>query len=243
MRIFNFWKNWGEPGRIGEIPVIETETKWKKIIGRIALGVGIIVIIGQFLSTEFRVIRVKTIKVKPAVVYPHVNELNNWEAWFPWSEIDKRLDFTLGDIKSGVGANLHWLGHDGEGKLVFTKSSPEKGIDFDISLYDGNLKCDVTIHFTELEEGTTHVSWSAKGKIKNPLIGGYLALWMEPKVGSILNRGLKDLRKAAIQGISEQNELEKLAEEAVKELEASEEKFIEESLKEAAEQLEEEPVP
>lgn len=223
MRIFNFWRNRSASGRIGEVQILEPEPKGKKIVIRIALGIGVFFIFGQLLSTEFKAIRVQTIQVKPAAIYPHVNELNRWENWFPWDNIDERLDFTLGDIKSGVGANLRWLGYDGHGKLVFTKSSPEKGINFDLSLFDENLKCNASIHYMEMEEGTTHVSWTVNGKINNPLIGGYLALWMGSKVGSILNRGLVYLKKAVIQDIAEQNELQKSAEKAMKELESTQE--------------------
>lgn len=188
------------------------KSKVKKLATLAALVVGIFVIVGLFLPTEFNVIRVRYIKAKPSAVSLYVNDLHKWGTWFPWKQLGKPHYLKFGDITSGVGAHMNWVNRGGKGLLTFTKSSPEKGVDYDISLYDGFFKCDVSLLHTEFKKGKTYVSWAVKGNIDTPIVGGYMALLMEPVAGAILNRGLKNLKRNVKRDIKRQEKLKQPSE-------------------------------
>jgi len=38
--------------------------------------------------SEFRVMRSALVGAPPDAVFPHVNDLHNWEAWSPWAKLD-----------------------------------------------------------------------------------------------------------------------------------------------------------
>jgi hypothetical protein len=174
----------------------------------VAIVIGVFVIVGLFLPSEFSVIRVRYIKAKPAAVASYVNDLRQWKTWFPWKRLGKPYDLKLGDVTTGVGAHMNWVNRGGKGNLTIDKSSLEKGIDFKASFYDGLIECQSSLLHTEFKKGKTYVSWAVKGKIDLPIVGGYLALLREPVVGAILNKGLKNLKRNVKRDIRNQAESE-----------------------------------
>lgn len=154
--------------------------------------VGILIIVGLFLPNQYTVTRTLIIKAIPSVIHTQVNDLSKWEGWAPWLDEDPSLIIILGEKKSGVGASQTWHGKDGNGSLVFTQSSPEKGIDYDISFEDGMYKCTAFIHYRDLG-GSTQVIWTMTGNMEIPVVGGYFALSMDSMAGPMFQRGLTKL--------------------------------------------------
>lgn len=164
----------------------------------LAALIGIFTVVGLFLPTKYTVTRTQVIPGKPASIHTHVNDLTKWEGWAPWKDEDPSLIVTLGDKTSGVGANQTWLGKDGNGQLTFTQSSPEKGIDYDLSFNNGLYKCTAFIHYRDIG-GSTQVTWTMKGDMAFPVIGGYFALTMDSMAGPMFQRGLTKL-KSVVEG-------------------------------------------
>jgi Polyketide cyclase / dehydrase and lipid transport len=82
----------------------------------------IVVIAGQ--PSEFAVSRQITIAAPPELVFPHVNELRNWEAWNPWGTLDPNCKMTYDGPPAGVGASYSWSGSNkiGAGCNTITES-------------------------------------------------------------------------------------------------------------------------
>ncbi len=165
----------------------------KKFAIFIAALIGIIIVVGLFLPTQYAVTRTQVIQGAPASIHVHVNDLTKWDAWAPWKDEDPSLVVTHGEKTSGVGANQSWAGKDGNGSLTFTQSSPEKGIDYDLSFNDGLYKCSAFIHYRDLG-GNTQVTWTMTGDMAVPVIGGYLAMTMDSMAGPMFQRGLTKLK-------------------------------------------------
>jgi hypothetical protein len=159
----------------------------------LAAFIGIFIVVGLFLPTQYTVTRTQVIKGKPASIHPHVNDLNKWDAWAPWKDEDPSLVITLGKKKSGVGASQSWSGKDGNGTLIFTKSSKKEGIDYDLSFNDGAYKCSAFIHYRDIGAGT-HVTWTMTGDMAVPVIGGYFSMTMDSMAGPMFQRGLTRLK-------------------------------------------------
>jgi len=189
---------------IGKLKIVYQGSKREKTGIRLALAVGFFFLGGLFLSKEFRVIRAEYMTAESAAIHTRVNDLHKWESWFPWEKLGNPLNFTFGDITSGAGAQLNWNGDDGKGFLTLIKSSPEKGIDYKLSLNDGLYECNVSLHYTEVKKGEIYVRWTVNGNIPRPVIGGYIALTMEPFAGAILDQGLENLRNSLKQDIKKQ---------------------------------------
>lgn len=90
------------------------------------------IVVGFFLSNEFRVERSLVMQASPDAVYELVGDLEKWPIWGPWKDADEALKVTLGEQTQGVGASQSWVGTDGGGRLVFTAADPLEGVTFDL---------------------------------------------------------------------------------------------------------------
>jgi len=159
----------------------------------LAVMVGIFIVVGLFLPTQYTVTRTQVIKAKATAIHAHVNNLAKWDAWTPWKDEDPSVVITLGKKKSGVGASQSWTGKDGNGALTITKSSKKEGIDYDLAFNDGMYKCTAFIHYRGLGGGTL-VTWTMKGDMAIPVVGGYFAMTMDSMAGPMFRRGLAKLK-------------------------------------------------
>ena len=65
----------------------------------ILIGLAVVVVLFLIIvatrPSDFRVTRSAAIAAPPEQVFPHVNELRNWEAWNPWGKMDPELQNDL----------------------------------------------------------------------------------------------------------------------------------------------------
>ena len=60
----------------------------KKILIGIAVVILAFVVVVAMQPGDFRVTRSATIAAPADVVFAHVNDFHNWEAWSPWAKLD-----------------------------------------------------------------------------------------------------------------------------------------------------------
>ena len=168
---------------------------WIKRIGIVLASIILLAIIfGLFLPTEYSLNRSILIHAKSEVIHAYVGDLTKWDLWAPWKEEDPSIVTTYGEQTSGVGASQSWVGKDGDGSLTLTMSSPTKGIEYDLFFEAGAYKCWAAMHYDMVGKDTTNVTWSMKGNMDMPIIGGYFAMMMDSMVGTMFNRGLSNLK-------------------------------------------------
>lgn len=167
---------------------------WKRVGIAAATAVLILVAIGLVLPMEYAVSRSVVIEAEAEAIHAFVGDLRQWELWGPWKEDDPTLVVTYGEKTSGIGASQSWHGKDGNGFLEITASSPRRGVRYDLSFNDGELRCRAAIRYHP-EEGRTRVSWLMRGRMETPVLGGYAALLLEPVVGGLFDRGLANLKE------------------------------------------------
>ncbi len=168
----------------------------KKILIAFLAVAGIVVAIGLFLPNQYSVSRSTVIDAKPEKIHKFVGDLKQWDAWEPWREGDPSLVVTLGDKTSGVGASQSWMGQGGDGRLVFTESSPKTGVKYDLFFRQDKDKCKSAVIYTP-GEANTQVLWKMDGTMEIPVLGGYMAMMMDSMVGPMFENGLAKLKKAA----------------------------------------------
>ena len=124
----------------------------------------IIVITGR--PDEFTVTRAISIAAPPEKIFPHVNDLHQWQAWSPWAKLDPDAINTFSGADAGAGAVMAWDGSKkvGTGRMTITESQPSGLIRFRLD-FQKPMQSTNTAEFTFRPEGhQTVVTWSMAGK-------------------------------------------------------------------------------
>jgi uncharacterized membrane protein len=159
-----------------------------------------IAVIGLFLPSQYSVERSIVVHATPDKVHEYVGDLKKWDGWSPWKEDDPSIVVTLGEKTSGVGASQSWVGESGTGALTITESSPEKGIKYDLLFDGGTYECAGSMKYARLPDGDTRVTWAMSGDMGKSIASGYFALLMDTMVGSMFEKGLKNLKNTVEKG-------------------------------------------
>lgn len=128
----------------------------------------LVVVTGQ--SNDFVVSRQIKIAASREHVFPHVNELRNWEAWNPWGPLDPNCKMTYSGPPAGVGASYAWSGNNkiGAGSNTITESRPNERVRFRLEFLKPMVATN-TVEFTfRDDDGQTLVTWSMSGKRNFP---------------------------------------------------------------------------
>lgn len=162
----------------------------------IAIAVIIFVIAAAMQPSDFRVTRTTTISAPASVVFPHVNELQKWDAWSPWAKLDPNAKNSFNGPASGVGAIMRWAGNNkvGQGSMMITESRPDEFIQFKLEFLKP-FKATNTAEFTfNSENNQTTVTWSMYGK--NNFMGKAMGLIMscDKMLGGQFEKGLATLK-------------------------------------------------
>lgn len=167
---------------------------FQKVI--IAIGVipVLIILIALFLPKEFVVQRSIDINGSPEKVFPYISDLRAWEKWSAWQEQDSTLNFTYEGASEGIGAVQKWNGKiTGKGSVTITGSDPRKGIDYTMTMSDGNLKLYGGLHFKNIKGDSLELVWNSTCNLGgNPLMR-YFGLFVESALGPDYEKGLKKL--------------------------------------------------
>jgi uncharacterized protein YndB with AHSA1/START domain len=166
------------------------------------LAIGLVLLVAAFLVVvwlqpdDYRLTRQTVIAAPAAAIFPHVNDLRQWEDWSPWAKLDPAAKVTFSGPQSGAGASFQWDGNDkvGAGTMTITESKPDERIatrtDF-TRPFAGTSEADFI--FSE-QGGQTTVIWSMFGK--QTFIGKAVCLVMnmERTVGPDFEKGLAALK-------------------------------------------------
>lgn len=148
---------------------------------------------------DFRVERSASIGVPPEAVFPHINNLRQWQAWSPWAKLDSQARETFSGPESGEGAAFTWSGNHevGQGSMTITESRPPQflriRLDF-VKPFEGTN----TVEFLLEPEGAgTRVTWSMSGK--QNFMGKAIGLVMDcdHMIGGMYEKGLAQLKTVA----------------------------------------------
>jgi hypothetical protein len=116
-------------------------------------------------SSEFKVERSATIDAPPLVVFPHVNDLHQWQEWSPWAKMDPNARTTYDGPVAGVGAAFGWAGGKkiGQGRMTITDSRPGESLQIRLE-FEKPMKATNIARFTFQPVGDkTTVTWSMTG--------------------------------------------------------------------------------
>ena len=165
----------------------------------LVLGAAVVIVflvIVAMQPAEFRVTRSATLAASPAAVFPHVNDLRNWDAWSPWAKLDPAAKVSFEGPPSGTGAAFAWAGNRniGEGRMTITESRLNELVRFRLE-FAKPFKATNAAEFSFVpERGGTLVTWSMSGT--NNFIAKAVSLFIncDKMVGGQFEQGLANMR-------------------------------------------------
>jgi uncharacterized protein YndB with AHSA1/START domain len=160
----------------------------------------IIVIAGR--PDEFTILRSAKISAPPDKVFPHINDLHQWQAWSPWMKMDPACKNSYDGPPAGVGAAMSWDGNKkvGAGRMTIIESAPNNLIRIKLEFLKP-FKATNTAKFSfKPDNNQTAVTWSMTGK--NNFFFKVFGLFMDcdKMVGKDFEKGL-----AAMKSVVETN--------------------------------------
>ena len=169
--------------------------KW--IIGVLIALVLLLVVIGLFLPSTFKVVRTQQIAASPEKVYALVADPRGWKQWSAWNLRDPQMQISYSGPPSGTGAKWEWKSaSQGDGTMTFTAAERPRRVAFALFFPDFGTTSTGEFSF-EPRAGGTLVTWSMNGDMgPNPLYH-WFALAADAMVGKDFAEGLNGLKAAA----------------------------------------------
>jgi hypothetical protein len=169
------------------------------------LGIGVVLLLLAAAGViwmqpdDYRLTRSTVIAAPAAAIFPHVNDLRQWEDWSPWAKLDPAAKVTFDGPQSGEGAVFHWAGNDkvGAGTMTITESKPNQRVatrtDF-VKPFEGTSRAD----FIFSQQGNqTNVIWTMTGSHNFISKAICLVMSMERTVGPDFEKGLMQLKQVS----------------------------------------------
>ena len=169
---------------------------FKKIAIVLIVIIAAFAVVAALQPADFRITRSATIAAPPEAVFPHVNDMHQWQEWSPWAKLDPAAKVSFDGPASGKGASFAWAGNMevGVGRMTVTESHPSDLIRFQLD-FEKPMKGTNIAEFTfKLEGAQTAVTWTMSGK--NGFVAKAFGLIVncDKMVGGQFEKGLATLK-------------------------------------------------
>jgi hypothetical protein len=171
-----------------------------KVIGLALAGlIGIVLVVAATRPDGFRVQRSASIKASPEKIFPHINNLQAFNAWNPFNRKDPDIKGSYSGAASGAGAAYAFEGNYdvGRGRIEITDSRPASEVRMNLHMLapmEGRNVVEFTLH---PKGDSTSVTWAIQGPM--PYISKVVSLFcdMDAMIGKEFENGLADLKAIA----------------------------------------------
>jgi hypothetical protein len=182
-----------------------------KLIG-IGFGLAalLVIAVGFLLPSRYTITRSVVIGVPVEQVHRYVGDLEQWPLWTPWLASDPSTVITPGALSQGKGAHFSWTTDSGGGELTFSRSQPDWGVAFDMTLGKDKRLTACSLLYRPIAQGT-EVTWQMQGDSGLDILGRYFNLLLNPLMGPMLDDGLQQLKSLVEQDATEQDAAEQVA--------------------------------
>jgi Polyketide cyclase / dehydrase and lipid transport len=162
----------------------------------IVMAVIALLVLAAMQPAEFRITRTGSIAAPASAIFPHVNNLQNWDAWSPWAKLDPNAKNSYEGPPEGVGAKMSWVGNNkvGVGSMIITESSPYDFIQFKLEFLKPMQATNMSEFTFKPVSDQTAVTWTMTGT--NNFMGKVMGLIMncDKMVGGQFEQGLASLK-------------------------------------------------
>ncbi len=143
--------------------------------------------------------RSAVIAAPAAQIFPHVNNLRNWDGWSPWAKLDPNAKTGFEGPDSGVGAIFKWSGNDqiGEGGMAIVESAPDKHIKYRIDFTKPFVDTSFANFIFAPEGEGTRVTWSMTSEQPFFTRAMRILFRMDKQIAAMFDKGLANLAKVS----------------------------------------------
>lgn len=131
----------------------------------------------------------------PAVVFPYVNDLRNFNQWSPWFQIDPNTQYTYDGFAEGVGSSMQWKSNNpnvGSGSMAITASEPYSRVAMDLDFgSQGTAKSEFKL---QPQGAGTNITWSFSSEMGSGPIARWMGVMVSRMVGDSYEQGLRKLK-------------------------------------------------
>lgn len=161
-----------------------------------ALLVAGIVIGGQLMPTKLSVERSTVIGASKLAVFEAVSNLDNFNKFSPWHDIDPNTRYEYSDKRSGVGATMKWFSEHkdvGNGKQRVTKVIGAERIEMELEFDSWDGVSSSWYDIAEVANGT-QVTWGYSGDVSKPFFIRFLSPMIKGQLETAYDNGLSNLK-------------------------------------------------
>jgi len=166
------------------------------ILFLIPLIIIVLLVLTSRQPSDFKVTRSGIVSAPASAIFPHVNNLQKWEAWSPWAKLDPNAKNSFEGPSEGVGAKMSWAGNNkvGVGSMTIMESRPDEFVQFKLEFQKPMQASNIAEFIFKPEGDQTAVTWTMSGT--NNFMGKVMNLVMncDKMVGGQFEKGLADLR-------------------------------------------------
>lgn len=171
----------------------------KKILLALLALIVVLVIVVTLQPAEFNVSRTAIVAAPPAVIFPYVNDLREWQKWSPWEKIDPTMKRTFEGPASGKGSSYAWSGNDeiGEGVMTITESRPDEEVGIKLEFLKPFVASNNVVLSFKPDGSQTFVTWQMSGRNNWFFKAVSLMMNMDKMCGDQFEQGLAQLKSLA----------------------------------------------
>lgn len=164
----------------------------KKVILGLAIFLLLVAAAGLlFFPGQVEIRRSVTIQRPVTEVFTYLNNLENYNQWSPWFQLDTAADYSFSGPSSGVGATMTWDSKNeqvGKGSLTYTDVVIQKSIKHDLNFMENGVAKGEYI--LSPDEAGTNVTWVFSFEAgANPLLR-IMGSFMKDIIGEDFDKGL-----------------------------------------------------
>ncbi len=171
--------------------------KW--LIISVALLLLVFCIITFFLPKDYYIERSIEIDAPALLIFANVADLEAWQTWNPWNQMDPDIEITYGDTKVGTGASYSWTSEIvGNGTMLILEAKAPEHVKYKL-LFEGFEDYpgfSEMILEAESATGPTLVTWTFHGNTGDKFFAPWMGIMMDRLLGPSYELGLNDLKES-----------------------------------------------
>ena len=169
-------------------------TALKNVLLSLAGLIVVLLMVGFFLPSEYRVARSIEVDAPPSDVYAHVVDLKRWQAWGVWFKRDPNMQVDYSGPEKAIGMKSIWESEtQGNGEMEITQLQYNKEVVYDLYFPDMDMRSEGRFMISETKQGSL-IEWSDSGDVGSNPVNRYFVLFLDGMLGPDFEAGLSNLK-------------------------------------------------
>jgi len=165
-----------------------------RVLKVVAVLLLLVLAIGWYLPSDYKVERAIVIKAPPERIYALVATPRRWKEWSVWTRRDPAMALQYFGPETGQGAGWSWDSRtEGKGRMTLKQSDPATGFSYELYFPDFDSTSTGDFRLQVVPEGT-RVTWNNLGDFGPNPLKHYMALLMDRMAGPDFAAGLSNLK-------------------------------------------------